>query len=367
MPGATDLVFYASGHGYGHARRASALLAALRRLRPELRVAVRTNAPAWIFTQGDPQAEVEFAELDPGVVQTSALAVDRTATFEAHRLFMQRWSGLVEHEAKWLRQRGARLVVADVAPLGIAAASARGIPAALVANFTWDWIFGEWAREDPRWRPVAQRYGEAYARARVAYRPPHAGPFPPIRRVIDMPLVAHRCALERAAARGALDPAGARDARRWLLLSFGGFGSMPLDFGSDDLAGYRFLSLDRDAPPGFRGDWLRLAPEAARRHECVMAACDAVLGKLGYGTVAEALAHRTRFLYLPRADFPEIPLLEEWLLAQGCARRIDLADLSGGHLPAALDALFAQPLKPAPPSDGAERIAGSLLALLDAR
>jgi len=47
---AADLVFYVSGHGYGHATRSVALIAALRRMSPDpLRIHVRSGAPRWIF------------------------------------------------------------------------------------------------------------------------------------------------------------------------------------------------------------------------------------------------------------------------------------------------------------------------------
>ena len=47
----------------------------------------------------------------------------------------------VTSEVALLRQVEADLVVADIPPLGIAAATAAGIPSIALGNFTWDWIY----------------------------------------------------------------------------------------------------------------------------------------------------------------------------------------------------------------------------------
>ncbi len=93
-----------------------------------------------------------------------------------------------------------------------------------------------------------------------------------------------------------------------------------------------------------------------------MQAADAILGKAGYGSVAEALVHGTRFLTLPRRDFREIPLLEAGLARHGCALRLPREDFEAGRWRAPLDALFARPAPlPAPASNGAEVLAQALL------
>ena len=72
-----DLVLYASGHGFGHAVRCAELCRSLARAAPELRVEVRTPAPAWIFP---PTVRVLARRLDVGVVQPDSLRTDPAAT-----------------------------------------------------------------------------------------------------------------------------------------------------------------------------------------------------------------------------------------------------------------------------------------------
>jgi hypothetical protein len=97
----------------------------------------------------------------------------------------------------------------------------------------------------------------------------------------------------------------------------------------------------------------------------VIHACDAVIGKPGYGTVAEALVHGTRFLYLTRESFREQAPLVESLTRRGCARPMPREDFAAGRWRTHLDALFAQPPPPLPPSAaGAAAVADAVLARL---
>ena len=92
-----------------------------------------------------------------------------------------------------------------------------------------------------------------------------------------------------------------------------------------------------------------------------MYACDAIIGKPGYGTAAEAVTHGTRFLHLPRPDFREVSVLTEALARYGGARAMPREDYAAGRWRAHLDALFEQP-PPAQPiaTNGAEFIAEAL-------
>jgi L-arabinokinase len=361
------VAFYVSAHGFGHASRCAALLRALHRRAPALALRVRSQAPHWIFTERVPAASCSAAPVDPGVIQKSGLDVDRPATLAAHEVFVAGWEEALTREATWLREAGARVVVGDVPPLAFAAAARVGIASAAVGNFTWEWILRNWAAHDPRWGALARHYAEAYGLANVAFRLPLHAPddFSCFARVRDAPLLVSRSARTRAACRAALGLAPG-DARRLVLVSFGGFGIGEASgrVGAE-LSGYAFVGTRPEARRGLPGEWLDPPAPGATTHEDLMNACDAVIGKAGYGTIAEALAHETRFLFLPRKDFPEVPVLEAALLAHGGARAMPREDFAAGRWREHLDALFAdRPPAPPPPAHGDEAIASELLALL---
>ena len=78
---AAAIVFYVSGHGFGHASRTIEVINAVLARRPETRVGVRTSAPRWLFDL-TVKGKVAFStlECDTGVVQIDALTLDEADT-----------------------------------------------------------------------------------------------------------------------------------------------------------------------------------------------------------------------------------------------------------------------------------------------
>jgi hypothetical protein len=361
------LLFYVSGHGFGHATRTRALIAELQRRRPVgLDVHVRTEAPHRIFQERDVGVACTRAQVDVGMLQRSSMDVDLAASLAAHESFVRDWERRVDAEARFVESFAPSLVVADLPPLAFAAAARAGVPAVGMANFSWDWIAAAYRTDEPRWAPISDCYAAAYASAERVYRLPLHSDFGAFPDVVDVPFVVNRSAHDRAACRARLGLAD-DDHRRLVLVSFGGFGMEAIAGGADDDLGDYHFTVVGDAPRGIGGAWLSLPNPSPIPHEDLMQACDAVIGKTGYGTVAEALAHDVRFAYLPRAGFAEVPLLEDGLRRLGYAHAMPRADFEAGRWRAALDALFAAPPPPSKPAcDGAQRIADALLARLAA-
>jgi L-arabinokinase len=359
---AADLLYYVSGHGFGHATRSAALIEALRRISSDsLRIHVRSAAPHWIFEDRGSDVTCSTASIDPGMIQRNAFDLDLAATIQAHEAFADGWETLLRREAELLERIAPRVVLSDIPALAIGAAAAAGIPAVGVSNFSWDWILAGYADREPRLRPLIRRYAEAYGKAECVFRLPMHGDLGAFPSIVDVPLLTRRSHLPRAVVRRQLGIAD--DERRPLVLvSFGGFGSGPLSAPeTPEMEGYLFLAF-AEKPSGFRGDWRRLPTPSPIPHEELVAACDALIGKPGYGTAAEVIAERTRFLYLSRADWTEGPPLEEGLARDGCARAIPRDDFFAGRWREHLDALLAQPLPAqAPAANGAEVIASQLL------
>jgi L-arabinokinase len=359
------LIFYVSGHGFGHATRACAVIAALRaRARSALDIRVRSEAPEWIFTERDPELCCTAARVDAGMLQPNGLDLDLPGTLAAHEEFIAAWDAAVAREAGAIAELGASLVVGDIPPLAFAAARRAGVPGIGVANFSWDWILEGYAEAEPRWRPIVARYRQAYGEAQALFRLPFHGDLSAFHPIVDVPLLVNRSARTRRECRRSLGLADG-DRRRLVLVSFGGFGSGPVGGALDeDLSGYVFAGFG-PRPAGFRGEWIALSRPSPIRHEDLVQACDATLGKPGYGTVAEAIAHSTRLLYLPRTNFREIPVLERGLARYGCARSMPRDEFARGRWRPHLDALFAMPeAREALPAHGAQVIADALLAHL---
>jgi hypothetical protein len=100
------------------------------------------------------------------------------------------------------------------------------------------------------------------------------------------------------------------------------------------------------------------------RYEDLLGACDAVMTKPGYGTVAECIANDTPMVYTSRGRFVEYPCLVKGIEAHLPNAFISHEDLYAGRWGAALEAVLGQRRPHARPDvTGA---AAAAQALLDA-
>lgn len=59
---------------------------------------------------------------------------------------------------------------------------------------------------------------------------------------------------------------------------------------------------------------------------------DVLIAKPGYGSFVEAGCSGTPVLYLPRQDWPETPILIDWLKQQGRCKEVSRKDFETGYL-----------------------------------
>ena len=85
-----------------------------------------------------------------GLVQKTPFSHDVKETMAALDRFIPFAAEVVSKMADVLRRRACRLVVCDIAPIGIAIAAEAGIPSVLVENFTWDWVYEDFINADAR-------------------------------------------------------------------------------------------------------------------------------------------------------------------------------------------------------------------------
>jgi L-arabinokinase len=346
------IVFYISGHGFGHASRSIEIINALVDRRPGLRVIVRSSVAPWLVARTARRSvELSAAEVDTGVVQIDSLNLDAAASIARATAFMSTFDQRVEAEVALLRAQHATVTVSDAAPLGIAAGRAAGLPAVATGNFTWDWIYDHYDGG----HEVARQIGDIYRQTTLALRMPMHGGFATMPQVRDIPFVARRSRRDPKEVRAALGiPQGARV----VLTSFGGYGVEGLDRQViQSLPGYHVLL------PGMIDEANMYA--SGFRYEDLVRAVDVVLTKPGYGIISECLANDTALMYTSRGDFREYQVLVDAMPGFLRCAFIDHDDLFAGRWAFHLDALLAQPGPPtSPPTNGAEVAADLLMDFL---
>ena len=364
------IVFYVSGHGFGHTSRVIEVIEAVLRARPDLRIAVKTAAPKALFER-TLAGRIAFIELecDAGVVQRDSLSIDAAETLRQANLFQARLPALAGAEGAFLKASAARLVVGDIPPVAFGAAAVAGIPSIGIGNFTWDWIYEGYPEQEPG--AVALDIRRLYEHATLMLRLPMAAGFAGLEAITrDIPFIARQSRHTQNEVRRALGLAARPAGQPLVLLSFGRYGVNGLD-GSALAALDRYVILTTIAPPPGAGE----APnvlyisehqllERNLQYQDLVRGADVVIAKPGYGIISEAIANDTALLYTSRGRFAEYEVLVREMPRFLRTRFIEQQDLLSGNWSAALGALLRQPPAPeTPPLNGAAVAASEILRL----
>jgi hypothetical protein len=363
------IVFYITGHGFGHASRQIEIINAVYALDPRARIVVRTSAPQWLFekTLRGP-ADVQTAATDTGAIQRGALDIDVPATIrDAAAFHADPVAGArLDEEVRALTAVQARLVVGDVPPLAFAAASRAGVRSIAISNFTWDWIYEGYGEELTHAPWLIDRLRAWYARADEAWLLPMAGGFEGMNKTATLPFVARHARHARADVRRRL---GLPADEPLMLISFGGYGANELDpaRAAATLTAARIVVTSASPngyPPGTIGIHEDAVYGSGLRYEDLVSAVDIVLTKPGYGIVSECIANGTRLLYTSRGRFREYDVFVEEMPGALPCQFIPRDDLAAGRWQDATARLLAMPAVTPPPTNGATVAAERLLSLL---
>lgn len=356
------IALFVSTHGYGHAARSAAVVEALRDHDPSLELEIVTEVPRWFF-EYSLRFDFTYTEFrtDVGLAQSNALDEDIDATCRQLSAFWPPNNAVLADFAERLAARSTDLIVADISPLALAIGEASGIPAVLIENFTWDWIYAHQRGETSCLRPFADAYRRLYRDAPT--RTIQATPFcVPREGAIEVAPISRRARRPRAETRDRLAIERHRPA---VLLTMGGF-SWAYDFQDALTARPEIVFVVPGSADSFqvRGN-LRLLPHRSSFfHPDLVAATDAIVGKVGYSTLAEAYAARTRFVYVDRPGFPESPVLSSWLAKRLPTLEITRPAFESGAWLGRIDELLATPRPELPTTSGADEAAQAILDLV---
>jgi hypothetical protein len=354
----SKILFYVSGHGYGHARRTAQVIKALRARRGDVDIHVRSTAPARIFASL-PVDCVSPTRIDAGMVEDNALTINPLATLLKLEELILRRDAVVAEESEVVRSLRPGLIVADVPFMAGHVAEAVGVPCIAVSNFTWDWICDPLFEGDPRY---AQRYAmlrpfirDGYEKMCGALELPFGGLSDVLKPVVRAPLIAGRSLLERATilARGSLDPADPRP--RVLIGMRGGVPDSIVATAVADAGDFLFVSPDPVGPAALPPNLRAVPTGSGLDFTDLVSVCEIVVSKLGYGTVSECIANGARMLWPRRSGFREDDVMIEQAPRYLPALELSREDFRAGRWAGRLRELASLPPSGEPMRvDGAE-------------
>lgn len=348
------IAYFITPHGFGHASRAAAVMAALSELSPQIRFELFTTSPQWIFKDS---LETEFGyhpvTTDIGLIQTTPLEEDLAATVLALDRLLPFDGARVRRLAEEIVRLDCRLVVCDIAPLGIAVARAAGLPSVLVENFTWDWIYSGYLADGPGLLPHIEYLSALFQQAdHHLQTTPVCHPVPTAQNIAP---ISRKAKSTRERVRSRL---GVSESDRMVLVSMGG---VPDRFDFLDRLPLEMEPLlvipGADGRPCPHPKVILLPAHSEFYPPDLMTAADALVAKAGYSTVAEAYRAGLPFGYVRRPLSPESASLEEFIIRHLPARSICPEAYADGSWIDALPDLLRLPRTTPTGANGADQTA----------
>ncbi len=356
------IAYFISPHGFGHAARSAAVMQALQKQNPWIQFEIFTQVPAWFFREsGVENFNYHPLLTDIGLVQKTPLIEDLEETVRRLNQLLPFDLSQIQNLAEWINVLKCQLVVCDIAPMGIAVAKEAGIPSVLIENFTWDWIYEGYLDQDPELRSHINYLQGVFNQANY--------------RIQTEPVCAYRSAdlITSLVSRKVKTPPlqireklGISPHARMVMITMGGIPDQ-----------YRFLEeLERRHDvyfviPGvgesmeIRGTLILLPHHSDFYHPDLVHACDAVIGKLGYSTVAEVYYAGVPFGYVIRSKFRESQVLAAYVRHKMRGLALAETEFQNGNWLSRLSELLALPrIYPNHPN-GAIQIANFIRPLLD--
>ncbi len=345
------LVWYVTGHGFGHATRVCAVL---QHLPDSIDVEIVTSVPRWLFDRSLARP-FGYRQLlhDPGLVQKDSVLFDPEATAAIWRDLLNRYPLMAQEEAERYKQ-SSPLAVSDISPFGALVAEKLGTQAVCLANFSWNWILGPSIQNYEPLAEIAAELAEIYHRFGLLLRTPFHGDLSVFSRVRDVSLVVRRPSMSRDEARKHFNLPTDQPV---VLYSFGGHSQAGLtDAVLKKYSDILFINFEDDR----RLPNLRTMPRETY-HPDLVAASDVVFCKLGYGIVGEVLASQAAVFHLERQNFPEFEMFEQQLPRYIRMKRVSRGDFELGKWDGLYELLEARhnepPLAPYTDLDGGREVA----------
>lgn len=347
----THLVVSISGHGFGHVAQTAPVLNTLHKRHPEIRITVRSSAPAEHLRSRihAPYTPMQSSG-DIGMAMISPLEVDVHESRAAYHAFHARWTARVAEEARLLRELQADLVFSNVGYLPLAGAQQAGIANAALCSLNWSDIYRYYCGDDAIARQIQSAYAnaDAFLRATPGMAMNDLANLTPVAPIADLGTnrrdeLNHRLKLSKQ--------------EKLVLVSMGGIASrLPVE-NWPRTDGVRYL---------VQASWQAEHPDAITIESLhlgfgdLLASCDALICKPGYGSFVEAASSGIPVLYVGRPGWPESPALIEWLQQHGVSREISLSALQQGRFAGVLAEICNEPRPVSNTTRGAEQVADYL-------
>lgn len=335
------LLFYVSGHGYGHARRMTQVIGEILSRWPDLKIVVRTAAPPAVF-QPLSASMIQPSEIDCGMVEADPLTIDANRTLAKLLDFMKQREAILSAEGDFVRSARPQLIVSDIPFLAGDVAERTKIRCIGISNFSWDWIYDELFRGSSTYEPIGAQICAAYQGFDHLLELPFGriGPKLPIQHV---PLIAPRRRHDASEILSRLGISTDDNRPRVLFGTRGGVSPQVLRAAAEELPDM-LLVFPHVLPQDMPGNTIGAELSPSLDFSDLLAISDVVVSKLGYGIVSECVASRVRLVYPRRTGFAEDRITESQMQAYVPIQQIARAEYLAGRWAQSIRQVLEKPM-----------------------
>jgi hypothetical protein len=318
-----------------------------------------TTVPAWFFKHSN-TFDFRYHSLltDIGLIQMNPFQEDLVATVQHLKNFLPFDQAQIAPLAEKIRYMQSELVICDIAPMGILIAGQADVPSVLVENFTWDWIYQGF--EEAGMHEFNQYLQSIFAKAtyHIQTQPicnPAAVDFSaaPASRKIQTPSGEARQKL------------GLTESCKVIMITAGG---VPKNYGFieklKNQTATHFIIPGASNSVDIQDNLILLPENSEFFHPDLINASDAVIGKVGYSTIAEVYQAGIPFGYTARAQYRESEPLVNFIENKINGFSIGQSEFNNGDWIHRIADLLALPRVQRDTSNGADQIAGFIANLL---
>jgi UDP:flavonoid glycosyltransferase YjiC (YdhE family) len=353
------IAFFISPHGFGHAARAASVMEAMAEIESPILFDIFTTVPAWFFKHSN-TFDFRYHSLltDIGLIQMNPFQEDLPATVQHLKNFLPFDQAQIAPLAEKIRHMQSELVMCDIAPMGILIAGQADVPSVLVENFTWDWIYQGF--EEAGLHEFNQYLQSIFSKAtyHIQTQPicnPAAVDFSaaPASRKIQTPSGEARQKL------------GLTESCKVIMITAGG---VPKNYGFieklKNQTATHFIIPGASNSVDIQDNLILLPENSEFFHPDLINASDAVIGKVGYSTIAEVYQAGIPFGYTARAQYRESEALVNFIENKINGFSIGQSEFNNGDWIHRIADLLALPRVQRDTSNGADQIAGFIANLL---
>ena len=349
------IAFFISPHGFGHAARAASVMEALAEIDSSYHFDIFTTVPQWFFANCS-SFTFQYHRLltDIGLVQKTPFQEDLPATVKKLKKLLPFNPSRIAAVAETIKHLKCKLVICDIAPMGIQVAKKAGMPSVLIENFTWDWIYRGYATEK-------LKKFDTYLKSTFSEATYHIQTHP-ICKSADVDFTAGPISRKIKNPPGTIrQRLGLSDNCKVVMITTGG---VHKNYGFidklKDQTDIHFVIPGGGYAEKIQNKLILLPENCAYFHPDLINAADAVIGKVGYSTIAEVYHAGIPFGYVARNNYRESKPLIAFIEKNINGFAISESEFESGMFVRHLEKLLEVPRAKRNSPNGADQIAGYL-------